>query len=121
MARTAILPKKIVTLLSEAHLLTVGQMIERLAISGENYNKTSVYRTLEKLEADHLICKETFGESEALYELRRDHHDHAVCTHCDKILAVKCHHHNSAKIPGFHADHHHTTVYGICDNCSRKE
>ncbi|MBP7842499.1 transcriptional repressor [Candidatus Woesebacteria bacterium] len=121
MARTAQLPQKLVSLLSSTHLLTVGQMIEQLAYAGKNYNKTSVYRALEKLEAEHLICKETFGESEALYELRKEHHDHAVCTKCDKILAVQCQQHQQSKIPGFHADHHHTTVYGLCDNCSRKQ
>ncbi len=120
MARTAQLPKKIISLLNDTHLLTASQMVERLAISGENYNKTSVYRALEKLEAEHLICKESFGESEALYELRKEHHDHAVCTHCDKILVVACKSHVKRKIPGFKVDHHHTTIYGSCDSCARK-
>lgn len=119
MARTAQLPKEILSLLNNTHLLTASQMIEKLTLSGKIYNKTSVYRALEKLEVDHLICKESFGESEALYELRKKHHDHAVCTHCDKILVVESKNHIKRKIPGFKIDHHHTTIYGSCDSCTK--
>lgn len=96
-------------------------MLEKLSSSGNGYNKTSVYRALEKLELDNLICKENFNKSEALYELRKSHHDHAVCTNCDIILTIECDHHKEKKISGFQADHHHTTVYGVCDHCSKQK
>lgn len=121
MARTAILPKKILTLLEKNHFLTVGQIIVALAQSGKTYNKTSVYRALEKLMADGLVCKESFGESESMYELRTQHHDHAVCTNCEKIVAVECQSHSEKKIPGFTVDHHHTTLYGTCTDCVVEE
>ncbi|GIK84255.1 MAG: transcriptional repressor [Patescibacteria group bacterium] len=120
MARVAVLPQKIISQLEKTHLLTVGQIIEKLKKSGNTYNKTSIYRALEKLEIEGKICKENFGESEALYELRKNHHDHAVCTNCDKVVAVECHDHTNKKIPGFQADHHHTTIYGLCDSCVKK-
>ena len=120
MSRTAFLSKHIIELLKKSHLLSATKVINLLANSEKKYNKTSVYRALEKLEIEGKICKESFGESEALYEIREDHHDHAVCTNCDTILKVACHSHFNKKIPGFHADHHHTTIYGLCDNCVKK-
>lgn len=120
MARTAILPQKIIKILNKAHLLSAGKIIESLAESGETYNKTSIYRALEKLVADGAICKENFGDSEALYEVRSNHHDHAICTNCDSIITVKCTNHTRKDIPGFHPDHHHTTIYGLCQSCVKK-
>lgn len=120
MARTAILPKKIVTLLKNNHFLNVAQILELLEKNGEKYNKTSVYRALEKLQENDLVCKQTFGENEAKYELRADHHDHAICTNCEKVIPVECHTHLEQKIPGFHQNHHHTTIYGVCDSCLQK-
>lgn len=120
MARTAIIPKKILSLLEKNHLLSASQMIEEFEKTGESYNKTSVYRALEKLLEQGKICRENFSESEAVYELRSDHHDHAVCTNCETVQAVPCVQHSKRKVAGFQVDHHHTTLYGLCDNCAHK-
>lgn len=120
MARTAILPKKIVALLEDAHFLSVADIIDGLSNKGKKYNKTSVYRSLDKLLENGVVCKESFGDQEAMYELRKGHHDHAVCTNCEKILSVECHDNRRRNIPGFQPDHHHTTIYGICDSCLEK-
>ena len=117
MARTPVLPKKIIKLLEQDHFLTANQIIELIAQSEKKYNKTSVYRALDKLLEENLICKENFGETESMYELRTHHHDHAVCTSCEKIIAVECQSHSEKKVPGFTVDHHHTTLYGTCTNC----
>lgn len=118
MARTPVLPKKITSLLSKSHLLSVSQMLEKFEMTGDSFNKTSVYRALEKLMSQGKVCKQSFGESEAVYELRQDHHDHAVCTTCQKVTPIDCHDHDF-KVPGFEVDHHHTTVYGVCDSCKK--
>lgn len=121
MARTAVLPQKIEELLKQHHLLSANEIITRLAQAEKKYNKTSIYRALEKLEQTGKICKENFGDSEALYELRAKHHDHAICTNCDSILAVQCTNHILKHIPGFQPDHHHTTIYGLCQSCVKKK
>lgn len=119
MARVAIIPNMIIELLMHNHMLSVSQMLKMLKDSGENFNKTSVYRSLDKLIAQGKICKQTFREGEFFYELRDDHHDHAVCTKCEKIIVVKCKNNSKIKIPGFNVDHHHTTLYGLCKRCSK--
>ncbi len=118
MARTALLSKMIIELLGQQHLLTVSEMLEAFSRNGKNYNKTSVYRSLEKLLEQKKVCKHNFGESEACYELRNNHHDHAICTRCKKLLSVECLNHEIKKIPGFNIHHHHLVVYGLCDGCN---
>lgn len=117
MARKAILPKKITTILESVHMMSASEIISALQSTGESFNKTSVYRALEKLQESGEVCKESFGDSESLYELRREHHDHAVCNSCEKIISIACRGHSYKEIPGFKADHHHTTVYGVCEDC----
>ncbi len=119
MARTAVIPQKILDLLDKNHLLSVSQMLEKFEASGQNFNKTSVYRSLEKLLEEGKICRQVFGDSEAAYELRADHHDHAVCTHCEKVVPVECHNHSRRKVAGFAIDHHHTTLFGLCEDCAK--
>jgi len=122
MSRIAILPNLIIDVLRKSHLLSAKKITQKLSNSGKTFNKTSVYRTLDKLLTDGLICKESFTESEAMYELRKNHHDHAVCTNCEKIISVDCHDekHQHQKILGFLPDHHHTTIFGLCDSCTKK-
>lgn len=118
MARTAKVPQKIKDILQKNHLLSVPQMMEIFEKKGEKYNKTSIYRALEKLHKNGEVCKQTFVDNEALYELREDHHDHALCTKCEKIVPIECSHEEEKQIPGFVVNHHHTTIYGLCNNCA---
>ena len=118
MARKAVLPKLIIKLLEGTHLLSATQIIEYLRKAGGDFNKTSVYRALEKLQERGEVCKETFGDSEALYEVRGEHHDHAVCTSCEKIIKVPCPEHSEKKVHNFNVDHCHVTLYGLCNSCS---
>jgi Fe2+ or Zn2+ uptake regulation protein len=120
MARKSILAQEILKLLAEKHLLSAIEIDEHLKKYGKKFNKTSVYRALEKLQNQDLICKETFGESQAKYELRAKHHDHAVCTNCEQIKVVPCHNDEQRNIPGFKTNHHHTIIYGLCDSCSKR-
>jgi Fur family ferric uptake transcriptional regulator len=117
MARKAILPNLIIKLLQDTHLLSATQIVEYLHKAGGNFNKTSVYRALEKLHFNGDICKETFGETEVLYEVRGDHHDHAVCTSCEKIIKVPCVSHTQEIVEDFKVDHCHVTLYGLCNVC----
>ncbi|MCB9813286.1 MAG: transcriptional repressor [Pseudomonadales bacterium] len=119
MARVAIIPKEIIELLSSSHILSAFQILEMLKIKGNKYNKTSVYRALEKLLVEGKICKQNFGNDEFKYELRKQHHDHAICDKCKKVISVKCHDRWPKKVSGFTIDHHHSTLYGLCKDCSK--
>lgn len=115
MARV-ILRQQILNVLAEHHLLTALQLLTELEKLGKSFNKTSVYRALDKLLADDQICRLSFGTNEIVYELRPHHHDHLVCTVCGKVRAVEC----SMELghyEDFLPDHHHVTVFGLCGDC----
>ncbi|MDQ5951721.1 MAG: Fur family transcriptional regulator, ferric uptake regulator [Patescibacteria group bacterium] len=117
LGRKPIVPSRILDLLTEHHLLSAPQILEKLAEGGKAVNKTTVYRALDKLLAEAAICKQIFAQDTVLYELRSAHHDHLVCENCGKVEAIPC-----ATIPqiskaGFTVSHHHLTVFGACDKC----
>ncbi len=107
---------QIISLLTTHHLLTAPQIVSYLNTADQSVNKTSVYRALEKLEAQALICKQNLQDNDLVYELRENHHDHLVCTKCGKVTTAAC----QVKIDqstDFAVDHHHLTVFGLCSAC----
>lgn len=111
------LTTKILELLTTHHLLSPLDMVTLLDTGKTGYNKTSVYRALEKLQTAGVICKHTFATNEAVYELREHHHDHLVCSQCGRISTAECHITVPEDIDGFKVDHHHLTLFGKCYNC----
>jgi Fur family transcriptional regulator, ferric uptake regulator len=114
------LKQTLVSLLQVNHLLSAGAMLEKLASQGKNYNKTSVYRALDQLELENMVCRHHFNEAEADYELREHHHAHLVCTHCGQVESGECTYVEPTSIGAFKVDHHHTTLFGTCEKCSAK-
>ena len=121
MARPAVLGTILIDIFKHHHLLSVGQILELLPEEfGKKYNKTSVYRALEKLEAQEIICEHTFTSGETKYELRQEHHDHLVCSRCGAIQSTNCGFALPELIDGFKTDHFHLTVFGLCADCQQK-
>lgn len=120
MARTMI-RDEILGMLQHSHALSVQEFLAELKEIRPSVNKTTVYRALEQLESEGAVCRQSFREAESVYELRDDHHDHAQCTSCGKVISVPC---TSVSAPnqiqGFHVDHHHLTYYGKCASCAKK-
>lgn len=114
------LSTQITDLLAKEHYVTVPQLVTLLTNTGNTYNKTSVYRALEKLVEQNKICKLNFGDNDIVYELRDSHHDHLVCTTCGSITAMPCEESNGKMINGFKVDHHHLTYFGMCQQCQQK-
>ena len=106
--------------LSREHYLTVPQLVMLLEQAGAPYNKTSVYRALEKLVKQEKICKLNFATNEIVYELREGHHDHLVCMSCGTVAAAPCESAEPKKIGQFLVNHHHLTYFGICEKCQAK-
>ncbi len=111
------LKQKILILLSKEHLLSAPEMLKILESKGDEYNKTSVYRALDQLMANDVLCKQYLGKSEALYELRDHHHTHLICKECGKIDTTECAYAKPKSMKGFVAEHHHVTVLGVCGDC----
>lgn len=117
MSRNPVLAQEIIALLGREHLLSAPQILEKLKDLDMQYNKTSIYRALDKLLADEKICKQSLGDDTILYELRSNHHDHVVCNNCKKVGVVPCHGDEKIAINGFTIEHHHTVMFGTCDEC----
>jgi Fe2+ or Zn2+ uptake regulation protein len=115
--RSTKLKAQILDLLREHHLLTAPQIVEKLHAQGSKVNKTSVYRNLESFLADGLICQQSFGEGGFSYELQDEHHDHISCSSCGLVKEIPCQFQPGEKIAGYAVDHHHLTLFGICENC----
>lgn len=118
LGRKPIVPSRITELLAEHHLLSATQILEKLSDTGPAVNKTTVYRSLDKLLAEGTVCKQLFAQDVVLYELRSTHHDHLVCESCGSVEAVPCASSPQVSKPGFTITHHHLTVFGSCENCS---
>lgn len=107
----------ILNFLQNKHLLSANQILILLEKNGTAYNKTSVYRSLDQLEEQDLVCKHYFGEAEAYYELRDHHHTHLFCKNCGLIQIADCSFQQQTDLKDFKADHHHVTIIGLCKAC----
>jgi Fe2+ or Zn2+ uptake regulation protein len=122
MARPAVLALALTNIFKTHHLLTVSQLLELVEQqTGVGYNKTSVYRALEKLVEQGTLCKHAFSADEATYELRHHHHDHLVCNQCGVIQSADCQLTIPSSIEDFQVDHHHLTMFGLCSACQKSE
>lgn len=118
MARTPKAAGYICDILKEKHALSASALVAELAARGLRFNKTSVYRSLDKLLEQGRICRQTFNSSEVVYELRQaTHHDHFVCEACEQITHLECVLALQNLPLGVEPRHHHITVFGICEQC----
>lgn len=120
-------------LLTVNHFLTAAQMVEVLAQQGRPFNKTSVYRALDRMLAGRVLCEHYFTAKQGLvYELRSHHHDHVACEHCGKVWASDCEDAQgesrclqgggTSPLPvGFQVSHHHVTWFGVCADCQQHQ
>lgn len=111
------LAETILELLKEHHFLSPLEIQDLLAEDGQEYNKTSVYRAIDSLVAEDLICKQDFLDKEACYELKENHHDHLLCVGCGMLQSIECLMPDPEKINDFTVDHHHLTIFGYCKDC----
>ncbi len=111
------LKKLILQLLEHRHLLSASEILIKLEKTSRKFNKTSVYRALEQLESDEVICRQYFHDTQAQYELRQDHHTHLVCRKCGDVEIASCDYDQPQQIQNFTIDHHHLTLIGVCANC----
>lgn len=107
----------ILEVLQENHALTAPDILQKLEDKGYEFNKTSVYRAIERLQESEQVCRYMFGGTTVVYERRDHHHDHLVCNVCGKIETVECSVHLPEEINGFHVNHHHLTMFGTCASC----
>ncbi|CAM5314372.1 ferric iron uptake transcriptional regulator [Eoetvoesiella caeni] len=86
----------------------------------------TVYRVLTQFEQAGILARSQFDGGKAVFELNDgDHHDHLICTHCNKVVEFTDHdiekrQHKIAKDQGFALESHTMMLYGICGDCQAK-
>ena len=120
MKRPTPLKEAIVTLLEKNHLLSAPQLVDHLHAQAMMVNKTSVYRTLTQFMKDDVVCQQSLGGDEFVYELQKKHHDHVRCKVCGRVEEMPCIVSAPQTVKGFTIDHHHLTLYGMCHECENK-
>lgn len=114
------LRQEILDVLRRDHLVTVPVLVEKLKQKYTQVNKTTVYRALEYMLSEGTVCRHNVSGTELSFELRDHHHDHLVCTNCGQLQTVDCLVHPPKTVDGFHVDHHHLTLYGVCKKCQTR-
>ena len=86
----------------------------------------TVYRTMKLLAESGLAHARNFGDGQTRYEaaVGREHHDHLICTNCQKIIEfendrIEAMQDMVAKRHGFKVTSHKMELYGLCRDCQR--
>ena len=66
--------------------LSADAIHSHLSKNNESIGLATVYRVLTQLEMAGLIQKNQFKENQSTYEIKKQHHDHFICTKCGKII-----------------------------------
>ncbi len=96
------------------------------ALPGATPGMASVYRALDTLTGLHLVHRVDLGGQAAKYEPAHpggDHHHHAVCGGCGRVLAISDDAveralHEMADRMAFRVDAHDITLHGRCARCT---
>jgi Fur family transcriptional regulator, ferric uptake regulator len=100
-----------------------------------NVGLTTVYRTLDLLEAMGFVSKLQFGDGRSRYELidsltKRRHHHHLVCTGCKRVIdyddfideeleLLKKVERELSRKHDFRIMGHEIQFYGMCSRCKK--
>jgi Fe2+ or Zn2+ uptake regulation protein len=80
---------------------------------------TTIYRNLDVFVADGEVRRLLLNGKEALYEYQKNHHHHAVCTECEKVIHFTAPDEKIKKLLGitdFKVDELEVTVRGVCNH-----
>ena len=87
----------------------------------------TVYRVLTQFEQAGILVRSQFDGGKAVFELNDgDHHDHLICTHCNKVVEfsddkIEARQYKVAEDHGFTLESHTMMLYGMCPECAEKK
>ena len=101
--------------------LSADEIHNNLIKKDENIGLATIYRVLTQLEEAGLIQKNQFDDNSSSYEIKKQHHDHLICTVCGKIVEFTDNdleelQEKISKRHNFVLDTHVMTLFGICSN-----
>jgi Fur family ferric uptake transcriptional regulator len=104
--------------------LTAAELIAELTDKGLAPNKSTVYREIETLLANHYLQRVTLQDEQQRYCIAADgHHHHLVCLNCGKIVGVDMDKDLDAleakleQQANFKIQEHTLEFYGLCQDC----
>lgn len=105
---------------------SVEEVWARVRKSDARVSVATVYRTMKLLSESGLAHARNFGDGQTRYEaaIGRGHHDHLICTNCQKIIEfendrIEALQDVVAKRHGFKVTSHKMELYGLCRDCQR--
>jgi Fur family ferric uptake transcriptional regulator len=87
----------------------------------------TVYRVLMQLAQAHILVRNQFESTTAVFELNQGgHHDHLICTACGQMEefcdnALELRQEEVARKLGFALREHALSMYGTCANCASQD
>lgn len=110
----------------EGHV-TFQYLMDLLEKKGQAFEPDFVQKTLNLLCRYGFASKKKFEGQPTLYEHRHLglHHDHLICTKCNKIVEFENQQMESiqveiAALHGFHVLQHKMEIYGLCSGCLKE-
>ena len=107
--------------------LSADEIHNKLVDHNESIGLATVYRVLTQLEIAGLIQKNQFHDNQSSYEIKKQHHDHLICTKCGKIIEfmnddLEALQEKISDTYQFRLDSHVMTLFGVCrdGNCQDK-
>ncbi|BCD62446.1 Fur family transcriptional regulator, ferric uptake regulator [Nitratiruptor sp. YY08-26] len=107
--------------------LTPEEIYQEVKKENTSIGLATVYRTLSFLESEDIVSSISFGSEGKKYELNRgEHHDHMICIKCGKIIEffneeLERLQEEIAKKENFKLITHQMNMYGICEECQKKD
>ena len=110
---------------SENHL-TASEIFEAARRLRPTISYATVYNSLRFLKDAGLIREIHFGNAASRYDRETNRHDHAMCTHCGKLVDFDLDLSNelmraAARRSGFKAESVHLTLHGLCPDCRARQ
>lgn len=105
------------------HHLSAEDICRVLIKQKQDVNFATIYRVLNQFEEAGIVNKLNFENNVSVYELGNvEHHDHLICTKCNKIIefkddVIEKHQIDIAKKHRFQMTGHRLYLYGLCKNC----
>ncbi|WP_347554973.1 ferric iron uptake transcriptional regulator [Robbsia sp. KACC 23696] len=99
--------------------LTAEDVYRELIQEELDIGLATVYRVLTQFEQAGMLSRSTFESGKAVFELKKDHHDHLVCIDCGHVeeffdAEIEKRQHNIAEQRGFKLQDHALALYGVC-------
>ena len=95
--------------------------------AGEEIGLATVYRVLTQFETAGLVTRHHFDTGHSVFEMNLgNHHDHIVCVRCGRVdefidETIEKLQHEISERAGYEMTDHCLYIYGICQDCQKKE